>query len=429
MAPLDAVGGPSSPDPRGAPLDRVRRALDGDGIAEILMRDWVYLRNRGLDLERCEVLRLYPDRDGSFLLSYDMHVRGEGETHVVPVVAELSLQDAERRRRAIIDQLRKDRRRQIGRNTPRDHVAAIPALGMILRLPGLDEKIDALGILRRPALLGGHFGGSGAGAKPDVSLLGHRLGKRCVLRYWPDAADRQTAFIVKLYKNHSTRGAEVDRAMHALWDNGFDDRSAIRIPKPIAYIDALHAAVMEDMPGAPVARPDFTRAGQAIAKLHAAPLSVDGRHGPAGEIMLLEKWTALVATVLPDLEAPLRLALAAVRRDLAAATSTATCLVHRDFHEKQVIVDAASNALIDFDTLCMADPALDTGNFLAHLRFAGLQTGRDSLPDETAFADGYGPAMPENTDAYRRATLLRLACLYAFSSRWRHLSPILLQDL
>ena len=41
--------------------------------------------------------------------------------------------------------------------------------------------------------------------------------------------------------------------------------------------------------------------------------------------------------------------------------------IHRDFYPDQIIVSGSRLYLIDLDLYCLGDPALDVGNFLAHL--------------------------------------------------------------
>jgi aminoglycoside phosphotransferase (APT) family kinase protein len=91
---------------------------------------------------------------------------------------------------------------------------------------------------------------------------------------------------------------------------------------------------------------------------------------------------------------------------------------HRDLHDKQVIAHpAGAVGLLDLDTLCVADPALDLGNLLAHLHLRALQ-GHCAPGTAARCADALlgamslpiGPAV----DAYRAAALLRLAAVYTF---------------
>jgi aminoglycoside phosphotransferase (APT) family kinase protein len=56
-------------------------------------------------------------------------------------------------------------------------------------------------------------------------------------------------------------------------------------------------------------------------------------------------------------------------------------LSHGDFKHEQLLVDGRRNALVDFDAICQAEPGLDLGKFLAHLRVeAGRIQQRASLP-------------------------------------------------
>jgi len=106
--------------------------------------------------------------------------------------------------------------------------------------------------------------------------------------------------------------------------------------------------------------------------------------------------------------------------------------VHRDLHVKQVLVTADGEVgVLDLDTLAKGDPAVDVANFLAHLELRSLQ-GHYS-PDRAglaaaAFVDGYRPdrALRARLTAYTAATRVRLACVYAFRPRWRHLARHLL---
>jgi aminoglycoside phosphotransferase (APT) family kinase protein len=46
------------------------------------------------------------------------------------------------------------------------------------------------------------------------------------------------------------------------------------------------------------------------------------------------------------------------------------CFSHGDFTHTQLLFDGAISGLVDFDTVCQAEPALDLGQFQAYLRLA-----------------------------------------------------------
>ncbi len=108
-------------------------------------------------------------------------------------------------------------------------------------------------------------------------------------------------------------------------------------------------------------------------------------------------------------------------------------MIHRDFYDKQVFVDPEGGiGVLDFDTLCVGEPALDVANMLVHLELRSWQ-GRCSRGPASkaagAFLDGYDPPpkVQARLGAYRDSTRLRLACLYAYRPRWRHLSADLVR--
>jgi aminoglycoside phosphotransferase (APT) family kinase protein len=275
-----------------------------------------------------------------------------------------------------------------------------------------------------------------------VELVSHRLGKRCVYRVrlkrdsgadprWPDS------IVAKLYKSRGDLGERVCQVMDALWRRGSGDKGGARVPRPIAYHPELRAVVMQDVEAQALhglEGESFTAgvaaAGRALARLHGSPVRVPNRHSGAEEITLLEEWTELAARVAPALAPSIGKALGRVRAALAGAGAADATLIHRDFHERQVLIRGTETVLIDFDTLRFGDPIFDLGNFVAHLRVAALRKNSDSRALEEAFLGAYGGARGAKTDrrieAYVKAPLLRLACMNIFSTRWRRVAEPLL---
>ena len=74
--------------------------------------------------------------------------------------------------------------------------------------------------------------------------------------------------------------------------------------------------------------------------------------------------------------------------------------------------------MLDFDTYRLADPALDIGNLIAHLRMRGLRENRGLTSIEHTFRRSLlSYAWPENVKGWTRAALLRLGCIHAFTSQ------------
>ena len=82
------------------------------------------------------------------------------------------------------------------------------------------------------------------------------------------------------------------------------------------------------------------------------------------------------------------------------------CFSHGDFTYTQLIFDGAEGGLVDFDTVCQAEPALDLGQFLAYQRLAIL---KDQNPESPMTAAMTEQLCSQFLDAYLAAADGRLA--------------------
>lgn len=181
----------------------------------------------------------------------------------------------------------------------------------------------------------------------------------------------------------------------------------------------------------------FHAAGRAVRALHAAVIPPEtAPHRPVDEVAVTARWVdhALAHRVL-DRKHRARAtgSLEVLRTDLGGMpVPSALGLVHRDLHDKQILVAGADDAgILDLDTLAVGDPALDLANLLVHLELRMLQGHCNAAVAGAAgdaFAHGYGPdqALRARLPAYAGAARLRLACVYAFRPRWRNLASELL---
>lgn len=91
----------------------------------------------------------------------------------------------------------------------------------------------------------------------------------------------------------------------------------------------------------------------------------------------------------------------------------------------------AGPGLLDVDTACLGERALDLGNLRAHARWRteqGLWTPAEAavVIDEIARVASAIGIDPGRVSVYERATLIRLACVYAFRPRWSDRTAALL---
>src|SRR5205814_5146531 len=103
----------------------------------------------------------------------------------------------------------------------------------------------------------------------------------------------------------------------------------------------------------------------------------------------------------------------------AASEPQPACFSHGDFSPSQLLFSSDQCSVIDFDTICQAEPALDLGQFLAYLRLAARKAGGSATVDgrETTervcaqFADAYVTACGLGTSP--ESVLRRRVCCCA----------------
>jgi aminoglycoside phosphotransferase (APT) family kinase protein len=226
------------------------------------------------------------------------------------------------------------------------------------------------------------------------------------------------------------------RQVQPLAGDAFDVARVLRVDLAAGTVACapLPGRPLSDLLATPGGEPAALALGSALRALHAAPPPPDAdRHEAPTEITLLGRVTEELEPYAPALAARARIAASAAARRLAALDGADAAPLHRDLHDKQVLVAADGRiGLIDFDTLAVGDPALDVGNLLAHLDLRALQ-GRCTRADAERLAgallEGYGAsaALRRRAGAYAAATCVRLACVYAFRPAWQHLADPLLK--
>lgn len=282
-------------------------------------------------------------------------------------------------------------------------VVADAASGLVLRRPGLDERLPGLALLHDP-LLARKTLGQLLGKDPGdvtVRLVAHRLGKRAVMRV--DIKERTLYARVRATK--STDGVRRFVRHRTLW-SALSSRSRLRIPEPLGMSPALGLSLFSALPGS---LPDFSGGDseaisvglQDLQSLAIPELPV---HGGEDEARLLNDWLQRCQRYRPQLARRLEPGIDSVVRALVAERAERRP-AHRDLHEKQILMANGTAGLLDFDTLSLAPPSLDAGNLLAHLFLAE----QDETPLRRA-VDTPGIGL------WRSAALFRLVMIHAFTS-------------
>ena len=270
------------------------------------------------------------------------------------------------------------------------------------RLRGLEEAMDPVAMERRllvtltewqPALVGGRL------AAPRV--IHHKPGRRGLIEYVVQGeAGIETVVLGKIRAKGLDRRNY--RVMQSWVARGFDAGSAdgISIPTPLGAYPELGLWLQVKVAGEPVLpwlcglhrSATARRVAQVLHKLHVSGVDPGRAHSMDDELTLLRDRLARVALRYPGWSGRLQCVADACARVGASVQGGQMVSVHRDFHPGQLLREAGRMHLLDLDLCALGDPALDVGNFIAHLIEVGIrQPDHAGALDEaaSAFANEY----------------------------------------
>ncbi len=310
-------------------------------------------------------------------------------------------------------------------------------------LPGLPAALDAdvMSEKLRPLLESGPNNDAVSWRVIGVELVKHKPGRRCALAYTMDGSGRRSRLFAKTYRNDRGAGIFDKLTRFSLPGAG---ANGVLVPKPIAYLPEIHMLVTEFVDGNPLSGPLYDgtsdaparRTATTIAALHGCGVRCERKWNPRKELKSTERWVAYV----PGATKRAGNLLDRCRRRLEDLPHHLRFPVHRDFYPEQVMDSDGATVLLDLDDACSGDPAVDLGNFLAHLKLRHMQFPDRTLGCERArrvFLEEYGrrsPAgiepesLPKRIRFYEAATLLRLSGVYGRRERWADSVPSRLLD-
>ncbi|QFG69698.1 hypothetical protein [Ornithinimicrobium pratense] len=265
-------------------------------------------------------------------------------------------------------------------------------------------------------------------ALADVAARGrlvvHRAGRRAVV----ELADR---YAKVLRPGRAPGVAEASEAGRRLVE-----AAGLVAPSVLGHDDSV--VDLSVLPGRPVHRlhadPSWPRIWETWAASWARLQGLGGeataglaRHTGGDEAQVLRGWATRAAAtgMLDGTPWPQRLAETARQLGMAAGETTGGLVVtHRDLHDQQLLWDGTRLGVLDLDTLCLAEPALDPLNLAVHadLRHAQGLWPAEAVPTVVDAVKGVLTAARVGEDRRvlaERATVTRLAAVYAFRPRWR----------
>jgi energy-coupling factor transporter ATP-binding protein EcfA2/thiamine kinase-like enzyme len=237
---------------------------------------------------------------------------------------------------------------------------------------------------------------------------------RCVLRYVIDGTARGTAQQRVVYGKVTADGQGsliapvIDALRERLLGNG---GYQFNIPRSLGFRPDLQLSLLEAIPGTPrinqllKARLGGATDGAAgrltledaidtcariVSALHSSDIRLGHRRTLDDELAALSRDIQMVRRVAPDLGARFQSWLERIETYAEESDSLQPCFSHGDYTYAQVIFDDTSSGLVDFDTVCQAEPALDLGQFLAYLRVIARKVGKASASNHAPIGEQLG---------------------------------------
>ena len=237
----------------------------------------------------------------------------------------------------------------------------------------------------------------------DQFLAHYGRYKRCVLRYSIDGVQTQTQTPqqVTVYGKLDADGlgGATEEIISALRErlNEPDLPYKFRVPRSLGFFPDLQLLLMEALPGKPFFKPllkawiennnrkqagdenlphkeDATleKAIQTCAliavTLHGSNIQLGPRTTLEVQVDKLLEETEVLSQVIPELGAQVRSWIDQTVEFARAYPAMPTRFSHGDFTYTQLIFDGKEGGLVDFDTMCQAEPAQDLGHYLAYQR-------------------------------------------------------------
>jgi Phosphotransferase enzyme family len=271
----------------------------------------------------------------------------------------------------------------------------------------------------------------------QIELVSYRRRRRCVLRYTVVGKTAGSAEVRRLvvYGKVTAFGNETlsTRMIDALRDR-IGERAALyrfTLPRPFGPQPDLGLSLFEALPGEAQIGPTLearlrgrprsggisleemiARCGCVAALLHTSGVEVGRSRTLDDELAGLQRQIAIGRQFAPSFgdRAQSWLERIAARADHSEPLKL--CPSHGDFKHEQLLFDGSASGLVDFDAICQAEPALDLGKFLAHLRAEAQKLQRrasvsSALGEELAeqFLRAYVSAAGDQVEDERRLRL------------------------
>jgi thiamine kinase-like enzyme len=244
----------------------------------------------------------------------------------------------------------------------------------------------------------------------DVQLVDYARRYRAVLRYdlegkrpGSSRVERQTIYGKLFTNNTAALTGSVTSALRERILNNRNDYT-FTVPRTLGWRPDLHLSLLEAIPGKPMlsdllkarlrdgtAEADIILLREMIdgcaniaATLHTSNIKLGRRRTLDDELSSLRVGLADLQHISPDLGMQLEAWLEQISAYAEQSDALQLSFCHGDYTYTQIIFEGRQAGLVDFDSVCQAEAALDLGHFLAYLKVAGLKAQKVAGSDSRA---------------------------------------------
>lgn len=188
-----------------------------------------------------------------------------------------------------------------------------------------------------------------------------------------------TTLFGKTYYNLD--GAETFARMRELSESTACLSGRLTLAQPLAYQPEIKTLWQMGLPGESLYECEtggsqffalLKRAAVSLAALHQTPVSNARKANIADLLIRFDDVERMVAKFQPTSLPKLRSLLDRLRKQAQQFGESPAATLHGDLHLKNFFVTARQIALIDLDNLCVGDPLLELGSFIASLMYRNL---------------------------------------------------------
>jgi len=244
-----------------------------------------------------------------------------------------------------------------------------------------------------PAALGNSLDVESCG----VELVDYARRYRAVLRYELEGrrpgssrVEQQTVY-GKVFT--SNIGALAGPVTAALRERVLSGPYKFNVPRSLGWRPDMQLSLLEAIPGKPLIS-DLLKArlrnkpitpgtlsleemvdvcANVAATLHSSNIRLGRKRTLDDELAMLRKNFAEMRRLSPELGEQMETWLEQLSTYAEQSDALSMGFCHGDFTYTQLVFEGNQAGLVDFDSICQAEPALDLGHFLAYLRVAGLK--------------------------------------------------------